>query len=56
MNALPMKNTRQSKEVVGKMLQRHDLRLFGSTNTDTWKENTRINLKNISSCIINTFR
>jgi hypothetical protein len=39
MNALPMKNTRQSKEVVGKMLQRHDLRLFGSTNTDTWKEN-----------------
>ena len=35
MNALPIKNTRQSKEAVGKMLQRHDLRLFGSARKDT---------------------
>lgn len=53
MNALPIKNTRQSKEAVGRILQRHDLRPFGSANTVTWEEMESVRLKKIFFLLVN---
>lgn len=32
-----MKKTKQSKEAAGRMVQNHDILLFGSAIKDTWK-------------------